>query len=131
MVHALAFCGAARGIGVRGLSRGHHRTRNFLSSRLRGVRLSAGVPSPRELLGRRNSLVEPAKSLRAAVPCAMEYDDAVPAVAILSAPSALVVARRVLSGAFFSSRHGNVFSGASLDGKPLCERSSGISVFIQ
>src|SRR5207249_6186705 len=131
MVHARALRGAARGADFRRVSRGDHRRGDFFSSRLRSLRLSAGVlPSP-ELLAWRVSALERLERLRAALPGSVEYDDTVSPLSDLSAAAAFLVARHVLSPSLVSRRHGHVLSGASLDSQAVCCGGSRCSSFLQ
>src|SRR6185503_16346186 len=99
------------GVNICGLPGGCARTANVLLPRLRILRLSTGALSSRKLLARRNSAVEPTEQLRASVSGPVEHVGPISRIAVLSAVSAVVVARRFLFAPSIPGRNGDVLPG--------------------
>src|SRR5581483_1891943 len=87
----------------------------LLLSRLRFPRLSLHQPPSRELLARRNSILESVCQLRGAFSCAVEYWRFISGIINQRAAAAPLVARSLLSRARLFGRHWHVPLGAPLD----------------
>src|SRR5437867_4385562 len=120
LVHPSALCGNSVIVHLRCVSRCGVWKEYLLLPRFRLLRLPTGLLFQAPHFGRGTASVESVEQLRAALSGPMEHDGALPGLTVLSAVSAYLVARRVLSGPFISGRVGNVFSRGGVDPKPAC-----------